>query len=304
MSETVAEPAVDKEFVLEDNQLVCLLTDKVKKISSKEENLQSVIRMLNEEYGFDLAQMERDYVITYEDVDTGKNKKQKIELAIFEEDAEHHQDNIIRVCVVQDSKVKETNAKKGLIATVENAMGALDNAEFGLWTNGVDYHFLQRETDSFGNDTFTDLSDFPGQGQTLEDLDRHDKSKPRNPSNDSLIKVFKRSHDYIYGNEGRKKDAFWQLLNLIFCKLVELQLDREKVNGAVDGKLNETDWSILEQLFDDASLTNPELARRVSRSREGVSSSLRKMYRLFDLPDSGNKRISLILCVAKISSAG
>ena len=31
----------------------------------------------------------------------------------------------------------------------------------------------------------------------------------------------KRSHDYIYGNEGRKKDAFWQLLNLIFCKLYD-----------------------------------------------------------------------------------
>jgi type I restriction enzyme M protein len=68
---------------------------------------------------------------------------------------------------------------------------------------------------------FVDLSDFPGEGETLDDLDRADRSSSKKPANDSLIKVFKRSHDYIYGNEGRKKDAFWQLLNLIFCKLYE-----------------------------------------------------------------------------------
>src|SRR5690606_41089092 len=66
-----------------------------------------------------------------------------------------------------------------------------------------------------------DLSDFPGEGETLDDLDRADPSSSRKPANDSLNKVFKRCHDYIYGNEGRKKDAFWQLLNLIFCKLYD-----------------------------------------------------------------------------------
>jgi len=81
---------------------------------------------------------------------------------------------------------------------------------------------LQKEADAIGYDyNFSDLSDFPGAGETLEDIDRADRSYSRKPANDSLIKVFKRSHDYIYGNEGHKKDAFWQLLNLIFCKLYD-----------------------------------------------------------------------------------
>lgn len=85
-------------------------------------------------------------------------------------------------------------------------MGAADDCEFGLWANGSSYHFLQKEEDDIGLDfQFTDLSDFPGEGETLEDLDRNDRSYSRKPANDSLIKVFKRSHDYIYGNEGRKK---------------------------------------------------------------------------------------------------
>ena len=101
-------------------------------------------------------------------------------------------------------------------------MAASENCEFGLWTNGTDIKFLQKEDDAIGFDyVFSDLSDFPGEGETLEDLDRADRSYGRKPANDSLIKVFKRSHDYIYGNEGRKKDAFWQLLYLIFCKLYD-----------------------------------------------------------------------------------
>ena len=65
-----------EDIVLEDNQILCVLTGEAKKNGSKEENLQSVIRMLNEEYGFDLSDMERDFTISFVDPDTGKTKKQ------------------------------------------------------------------------------------------------------------------------------------------------------------------------------------------------------------------------------------
>jgi type I restriction enzyme M protein len=214
-----------EDIVLEDNQLMCLLTNTVKKIKPQEENLQSVIRMLNEEYGFDLSDMERDFTIVYTDPDSGKNKKQKVELVVFDKGKEHEQENIIRICIVLDDKIKETNKKKGLTATLENAMGAVESCEFGLWANGSTYHYLQKEDDEINFDyDFIDISDFPGESETLEDIDRADRSHSRKPANDSMIRVFKRSHDYIYGNEGRKKDAFWQFLNLIFCKLYDEKL--------------------------------------------------------------------------------
>lgn len=209
-----------EDLVLEDNQLICVLTGEVKKVKAQESNLQSVIIMLNEEYGFDLDDMERDFKIEYTDPDTGKTIKQKVELVIFEKGKPHLQEHIIRICIVQDDKVKANDKKKGIKISLENAMGAVGRCEFGLWANGSSYHFLQKEFDGI-NDDFSDLADFPGEGETLDDLDRADRSTSRKPANDSLIKVFKRSHDYIYGNEGRKKDAFWQLLNLIFCKLYD-----------------------------------------------------------------------------------
>lgn len=211
-----------EEVVLEDNEIICLITEEVKKNKAQELNIQSVIRMLNEEYGFDLADMERDFKVEYIDPDTEKSKKQKVELVVFEKGKAHIQEHIIRICVVQDDKVKETDKSKGYAATLENAIGAVENCEFGLWANGTTYHYLQKEDDAIGYDyKFIDISDFPGEGETLEDIDRADRSFSRKPANDSLVKVFRRSHDYIYGNEGRQKDAFWQLLNLIFCKLYD-----------------------------------------------------------------------------------
>lgn len=210
-----------QDIILEDNQLICTLTENIKKASSQEKNIQSIIRMLNEEYGFEMADMARDFNIVYVEPDTGKNKKQKLEVVVFEKGTDHVQENIIRIAVVQDEKIKENDKKKGVTPTLENALGAVENCEFGLWTNGQDIKYLQREYDVFDNENFIDLADFPGEGETIEDMDRADRSHARKPANDSLIKVFKRSHDYIYGNEGRKKDAFWQLLYLIFCKLYD-----------------------------------------------------------------------------------
>lgn len=49
--------------------------------------------MLNEEYGFAMDDMERDFTITYEDSDRGRNKKFKAGLVVFDWEKEHNQDN-------------------------------------------------------------------------------------------------------------------------------------------------------------------------------------------------------------------
>ncbi|WP_291110040.1 methylation-associated defense system DNA methyltransferase MAD2 [Flavobacterium sp. UBA6195] len=277
------ETATQEEIILDDNQVLCLLTSEAKKATSAEVNLQSVVRMLNEEYGFDLDDMERDFKIEFIDPDTGKAKKQKVELVVFEKGTTHIQDNIIRICVVQDDKVKETDSKKGLTATLENAMAAIESCHFGLWANGSSYHFLQKEEDEIGYDfEFTDLSDFPGEGETLADIDRADRSYSRKPANDSLIKVFKRAHDYIYGNEGRKKDAFWQLLNLIFCKLYD-----EK------RRFIETDVSYRREFWVGVKEQNTEAGRKAVADRIKAIFQKLKENSMFSEVFTGNEGIEL-----------
>ena len=209
-----------EEIILNDDELICVLTGDKKKASSKEQMLQSIILQMNEEYGFEMADMKRDYAFSYED-EEGKKKRMTVDLAIFRAEAAKEPENLERICIVCDTKVKSQDAKKGVEATLNNALRA-SSCDFGLWTNGDELHFSQRIEDAIGNEKIVDIADFPALGESIDDMERMgDRSQPRKPANDSLIRTFKRCHDYIYGNEGRKKDAFWELLNLIFCKIYD-----------------------------------------------------------------------------------
>lgn len=208
------------EVVLNDDQIICSLTNQIKKSTEKELTLQHMISMMIEEYGFSAGDLERDYNVSYEDEE--KKRKQKVDLAVFEEGKPHSADSLIRFIVIaKDSKVKADDTKAGVTATLENIL-SYTYCEFGCWTNGIDMQFQHSLEDDFGQVTCEDLSDWPAKGQTLEELEEAGERAPqRTPANESLVRTFKRCHNYLYGNEGRKKDAFWELLNLIFCKLYD-----------------------------------------------------------------------------------
>ena len=211
---------VKDETVLNDDELICVLTGNKKKANAKEQMLQSIILQMNEEYGFEMSDMKRDYSFSFQD-EEGRKKKVSVDLAIFRAGAEKEPENLERICIVCDTKVKSADPKKGVGGALNYALRA-SSCDFGMWTNGDELHFSHRVEDVVGNETIVDIADFPGIDESIEDMERMgDRSKPRKPANDSLIRTFKRCHDYIYGNEGRKKDAFWELLNLIFCKIYD-----------------------------------------------------------------------------------
>lgn len=215
------EQEVLNEVVLNEDQVICALTNKVVKATDKELNLQSMILMMAEEYNFALEDMEREFKFKYIDED-GRSKTGKVDLAIFEKGRGHDVDNMIRfVIVAKDSNVKPTTKRTGAEDTLTPILSFTD-CEFGLWTNGEDMQYMHRVEDALGQITVEDLSDFPSEGQTLDDLIKAgEKGINRKPANESLVRTFKRCHDYIYGNEGMKKTAFWELLNLIFTKLYD-----------------------------------------------------------------------------------
>ena len=225
--------ASQNEIVLGENEMVCSLTNRVVKATEKEMTLQSMIAMMAEEYGFASEDMERDFKVKYEDQESGKTKTQKVDLAVFNAGHAHDADELIRfVIVAKDTKVKPNDKKAGVEATTDNILCATD-CEFACWTNGEDLQYVHACEDDFGQVTCEAISDFPGEGQTLADLEAQgERAMPRKPANESLVKTFKRCHDYIYGNEGMKKTAFWELLNLIFCKLYD---EKRRFSDAKEG---------------------------------------------------------------------
>ena len=212
--------AIKDEIVLNDDELVCILTETRKKATSKEVVLQSIIQQMSDEYGFELSDMQRDFSLSLED-EEGHIKRVTVDLAIFESGKVHDKDHLARLCFVFDGKVSAEDKKKGVDAVLSPAL-SYSSCEFGLWTNGEELYFYQRVEDEVGNIDIQELSDFPGADESIEDLERQgERAKPRKPANDSLVRTFRRCHDYIYGNEGKKKTAFWELLNMIFCKIYD-----------------------------------------------------------------------------------
>ena len=96
----INDQAAQNEIVLEENEMICTLTNRKVKSTDKELTLQSMIEMMAEEYGFATEDMERDYKVKYDDPDSDKAKTQKVDLAIFEEGRAHDVANLIRIIVV------------------------------------------------------------------------------------------------------------------------------------------------------------------------------------------------------------
>ncbi len=209
---------------LSEGQLYDFITNQPVQDSPVERTLQTVARSLVDEYGFDHTQLARDQSLAYELIDgDGKARKvrQRVSVAVFPEGVRKTDaSQIIRACLVQPPTTKANDPKRG-VDLLEQVMGALQACDYGLWTNGTDLIFKQKLTGGGRlQPEYVDLYDLPGYAESAADLDRADRQAGRIATGDNLQRTFARVHDYIYGNQGLKKDAaFWQVLNLIFCKI-------------------------------------------------------------------------------------
>jgi len=104
------------------------------------------------------------------------------------------------------------------IEQLRSYMAACANVQVGMWTNGSDLA-AYRMTLVNGKRDPEGVPDIPHFGD-VSDVDRPEFEQLRPAASDSLLFAFRRSHDYIAGNQGMQKpEAFWELLKLIFCKI-------------------------------------------------------------------------------------
>jgi tetratricopeptide (TPR) repeat protein len=80
-------------------------------------------------------------------------------------------------------------------------------------------------------------------------------------------------------------------------------LDRTKIDAAINGILNDSDWNVISLLCKNPTINNREISEQISLSFEGVRSSLKKMYRIFNIQNSNeNQRIALVIQAIRISN--
>ncbi len=84
----------------------------------------------------------------------------------------------------------------------------------------------------------------------------------------------------------------------------EVHLDKEKIESEISKPLNPSDWKILNVLCENPTITNRAIADEVGLSIQGVNSSLKKMYQLFDLKkQKENQRIAMVAKCIRLSQA-
>lgn len=228
--------------------IICALTGEAKPDKAEERVLQSLIEQLHREYRVELSDMARDVRLPCE-TNAGKRKTVNVAIAVYEAGAPHEVTNIIRVALVAKAGTKPSDATTAELDLVLSNLSEDRDEVYGVWTNGRDMTFRMRTYDDVGNPVPTELTDFPAPDETLADLEDADRRPLRVAAGDSLLRTFKHCHDYLSASGFRDDKGFWQLLYLIFAKILdEQQSKRRFFVGATERNTPEGQTAIAERI--------------------------------------------------------
>lgn len=206
------------ENILPEGYLRDYITDKLIKETKKELVRQRIARALIHEYGFSPLDMELDYSI---------GGRKKIDIAIFHPGKDHSNDNLSRAVVCRQesnngrnvNRIRDYDQAEADLDDLKKIMLEVESIKYGLWTNGLELFFLEKEKRRFET-VFNPIGDWPLPEDSIDLKDVISQAHTRIADNEMLKITFRRCHNFIHGNEGMPKDAaFWQFLYIIFCKM-------------------------------------------------------------------------------------
>jgi type I restriction enzyme M protein len=200
------------------------------KDTPKEQVRQRIARALLHEYAISGDDMESDFAVTIE------GKRKKIDVAIFHHDAEHMLENMSRVVVCRPEpkvgrnvvRLRDYEQAAKDLEELETIMEGIESCKYGLWTNGLEFFYVQKITKRF-EVQFEPIGDWPLTEESMGTQEGWSNARTRQADPEMLRIAFRRCHNYIHGNEGMPKDAaFWQFLYLIFCKMHDEKFHRNQ----------------------------------------------------------------------------
>lgn len=222
---------------IEDGMLIDYITGGQVKETPKELVVQRTARAMFHEFHIDIDLMDRQIPIQFEE--NGKKKRSKVDVAIFDTTEDKDSKNLkkIKRVIICDKEPKQTKktaqmrthkeAKKDL-ALLENIMRELPNCDWGLWTNGIEFFYVQKTETRFDTE-FNPVGDWPLGDDSIGSREVYSDAQMRIAKEDVLKITFRRCHNFIHGNEGMSKEkAFWQFLFLIFTKMYDEKYNRPR----------------------------------------------------------------------------
>ena len=197
--------------LIPEGKIRCVVTGTLRNDTPEEHVRQRIARSLMEDYGYDKGYIEVEFT-----VNLGSSKK-RVDLAIFPVGAEHKQENVKIIVECKREDVRPTDRENG-VEQLKSYLAACPNAKFGMWI-GSELQVWERLVSEKGEIYFAEATDIPRFGY---EAPSPIKFTDLVPAQEELIAVFKRCHNYIYGNQGLQKEAaFQELLKCIFCKVYD-----------------------------------------------------------------------------------
>jgi len=188
------------------------------KETKKELVRQRIVRALIHEYGFSPEDMALDFSI---------GGRKKVDVAIFHHGKERTIENLGRAVLCRQEpnvgknavRIRDFEQAAKDLEEIETIMREVNAVQYGLWTNGLEFFFVEKEQKRFETKC-NPIGDWPMAEESLGTKEVISDAHTRVADNEMLKITFRRCHNYIHGNEGMPKDAaFWQFLYLIFCKM-------------------------------------------------------------------------------------
>jgi type I restriction enzyme M protein len=194
-------------------ELIDFITGKSVKDRPEEHVRQNWERTLVFEYGYQKPDIEPEF-----DIKSGAAKR-RVDIAVFHEGHPHAQENIYIIVETKRAKVSPQDKKEG-VDQLATYLSDCPNAEFGVWTNGIERICYTVQVEC-GLRKAVEIIEIPPQGMTMEQLERRKIPVSLRPATgDNLKQTFRACHNKIAANSGLPKDeAFWELLKLIACKI-------------------------------------------------------------------------------------
>ena len=190
-------------------KLRCVITDRLRKDTPEENVRQRVARSLVDHYGYSREDIAVEFTVPM------GTKRPRADLAIFPPDTKHRAENAIILIECKRELVHPTDVDKG-VEQLKSYMAACQNCRFGMWV-GSELQVWERTVNPQGgydNELATDIPRFGS------DAPIPPRFSDLVPAEDELVSMFRRCHNYIYGNQGLQKEyAFNEFLKIIFCKV-------------------------------------------------------------------------------------
>lgn len=254
------------------------ISGKQVKETPKELVRQRIVRALIHEYGFSPEDMELDFSL---------GGRKKVDVAIFHHDQGHTIESLGRAVICRPEpnvgknaiRIRDFEQAAKDLDEIETIMREVDSIQYGLWTNGLEFFFIEKELRRFETKC-APIGDWPMAEESVGTKDVISDAHTRVADNEMLKITFRRCHNFIHGNEGMPKDAaFWQFLYLIFCKMHDENL-RAKQRQAWQRRF----WAGPKEQFEEEG--RKAIRKRIEELFAEVKNQFKNIFR-------GNEEIAL-----------